>query len=207
MNLYFYIFIKTKKETISFKYPALFLKLVGLYKYLSQLNRERPKDWLKFHRERLILWRREPAIKRIESPTNLLSARRLGYKAKQGYILIRARVPRGGKQRPSIKKGRRSRNLGQRLVMSKSYQWIAEQRATKHFPNLEVLNSYKVGKDGLHYWFEVILVDPNSPSIKSDPRIKWISSGKHTGRVYRGLTSAAKKSRGLMHKGKGTEKT
>lgn len=158
------------------------------------------------HRERLITWRTESAVSRIENPSNLLSAKRLGYKAKPGIILVRVRVPRGGKQRPSIKKGRRSRNLGQRLVMGKSYQVVAEQRAAKQYLNLEVLNSYNVGKDGLHYWFEVILVDPKHPAIQSDPQLKWISSNKHIGRVFRGLTSAAKKSRGLSHKGKGTEK-
>src|SRR3989338_696977 len=110
-------------------------------------------------RERLIQWRDEPAINRIDYPTNLLSARRLGYKSKQGFILVRVRLHRGGKQRPSIRHGRRSAHTGQRLVMGKSYQRMAEERANKHFQNLEVLNSYKAGTDGIHYWFEVILLD------------------------------------------------
>ena len=179
---------------------------MGLYKHLSLLNRSKPKSWIKFNRERLITWRKETNIIRIEHPTNLLSAKRLGYKAKQGFILARVRVPRGGKKRPMIVNGRRSRNFGQRLVMGRSYQWIAEQRANKVFPNLEVLNSYKSGRDGLHYWFEVILVDPEHPVIKNDPQIKWISNGKNSKRVYRGLTSAGHKSRGMLHKGFGTEK-
>ena len=179
---------------------------MGLYKYLSKLNRERPKEWLKFHRTRLISWREEANVIRIDHPTNLLSARRLGYKAKQGYILARVRVHRGGKQRPMVNKGRRSRNFGQRLVMSKGYHGVAEQRAVKQFPNLEVLNSYKVGKDGLHYWYEVIMLDPNHPAVFKDFHTKWIASNKHTGRVYRGLTSATKKARGLGGKGKGYEK-
>jgi large subunit ribosomal protein L15e len=36
---------------------------------------------------------------------------------------------------------------------------------------LEVLNSYWVGEDGQHEWFEAILVDPNHPSIKNDDNI------------------------------------
>jgi len=179
---------------------------MGLYKHLALLNRSRPKAWIRFNRERQILWRKESNIVRIDNPTNLLSARRLGYKAKQGFILARIRIPRGGKMRPMIVKGRRSRNFGQRLVMARNYQWVAEQRANKSFPNLEVLNSYKVGQDGLHYWFEVIMVDPESPMVKNDSKLSWVANGANSKRVYRGLTSAAKKSRGLLHKGKGTEK-
>lgn len=179
---------------------------MGLYKYLKTLNRTKPKDWIKMHRDRLITWRTETAVARVDVPTNLLDARRLGYKSKPGYILVRVRVPRGGKQRPMIVKGRRSRNFGQRMVMSKGYQWVAEQRAAKQFQNLEVLNSYNVGKDGIHYWYEVILLDPKHPAVSKDPHTKWISSNKHTGRVYRGLTSAAKKARGMSARGKGREK-
>ncbi|MBS3174500.1 50S ribosomal protein L15e [Candidatus Woesearchaeota archaeon] len=178
---------------------------MGLYKQLKNLNRNK-ESLVQLQRERMIQWRSETNIIRIEHPTNLISARRLGYKVKPGFILARIRFPRGGKQRPTVNKGRRSRNFGQRLVLKKSYQAVAEQRVANMFPNLEVLNSYKVGKDGLHYWFEVILVDPAHPVIKADPHMKWISSKKHTGRVYRGLTSAGRKSRGLLNKGKGAEK-
>jgi large subunit ribosomal protein L15e len=88
--------------------------------------------------------------------------------------------------------------------MAKSIQRIAEERTAKRYPNLEVLNSYYVGEDGKYKYYEVILVDPAHPVIKSDTKINWILSQK--GRVYRGLTSAGKKGRGLLNKGKGAEK-
>lgn len=84
-----------------------------------------------------------------------------------------------------------------------NYQTIAEQRAVKHYPNCEVLNSYEVGKDGIHYWYEIILVDVSHPAITSDPQLKWMTEEK--GRAFRGLTSSAKRSRGLRWKGLGTE--
>ncbi len=177
-----------------------------LYKYLSQLNRTRPDELVSLQRERRIQWRKEPAISKINYPTNLLSARRLGYKNKQGFVLVRVRLKRGGKQRPSIRHGRRSAHSRQRLVMAKSFQRIAEERANKKFHNLEVLNSYKVGKDGIYYWFEVIMLDPHHPVVINDPHVGWISSGKHYGRAYRGLTSAGKLGRGLRNKGQGAEK-
>ncbi len=180
---------------------------MGLYKHLSNLHRERTDAYSDLVRVRLIEWRKEPTPLRIEYPTDLVSARRLGYKAKQGVILIRVRMPRGQKQRPSIRHGRRSAHMRQRLVLKKSYQWLAEARAVKNYPNLEVLNSYKVGKDGLHYWYEVILVDPKHPSVANDSHLGWISSGKHRGRVHHGKTSAARKSRSLLGKGKGHEKS
>ncbi|MDD5651475.1 MAG: 50S ribosomal protein L15e, partial [Candidatus Nanoarchaeia archaeon] len=54
--------------------------------------------------------------------------------------------------------------------------------------------------------YEVILVDPERPEIKADSRISWICSGKNRGRVFRTLTSAGRRSRGLRHKGIGAEK-
>ena len=81
-----------------------------------------------------------------------------------------------------------------------SYRWIAEQRAQKKFPNLEVLNSYNLAKDGKHYFYDVILVDYSKPEIKNDKTMNWITKKTNRHRVHRGLTSAGKKSRGLRNK-------
>ena len=176
---------------------------MGVYKYLREAWKK-PKENLKeIWRERLNEWKTEPVTIRISKPTRLDRARSLGYKAKQGYILVRQRVIRGGRQRPAIRKGRRSKHYGQRKDVDKNYQRIAEERAVKKFVNCEVLNSYYVGHDGIYYWYEVILVDRAHPQIKADPRINWICSKR--GRVFRGVTSAGKGSRGLRHKGKGAE--
>lgn len=91
--------------------------------------------------------------------------------------------------------------------MAKSIQRIAEERAASHYPNMEVLNSYWVGEDGMHKYYEVILVDPQHPVIRGDPKINWICDPANRGRVYRGLTSAGKKGRSLMYKGKGAERS
>ncbi|MFQ6060450.1 MAG: 50S ribosomal protein L15e, partial [Thermoplasmata archaeon] len=76
----------------------------------------------------------------------------------------------------------------------------------RRYPNMEVLASYWVGEDGRNKYYEVILVDPHHPSIINDPKINWICEPAHKGRVYRGLTPAGKKGRGLRRKGKGAEK-
>ena len=84
---------------------------------------------------------------------------------------------------------------------------IAEERASKRYPNLEVLNSYWVGEDGKNKFFEVIMLDPHHPVIQADKKYNWISSGNsHKGRAERGKTSAGKRGRGLHNKGKGAEK-
>ncbi len=177
---------------------------MGMYKYIRKAFQTKTEDRLQWQRE--TQWRTEPAMLRVAKPTNLASARSIGYKAKKGYIVIRARVARGGKQRPQFKAGRRSKHYRRRLVMGKNYQWLAEERVAKKFVNLEVLNSYQCGKDGKHYWFEIICVDPEAPEIKKDPKMKWVTKPANTRRVFRGLTSAAKRSRGLRHKGIGAEK-
>jgi len=89
---------------------------------------------------------------------------------------------------------------------AKNLKLIAEERTGRKFPNLEVLNSYWVGEDGRSKWFEVILVDPHSPCIKTDKDINWITEKQHKRRAFRSLTSSGKKIRSLRHKGRGAEK-
>ncbi len=149
-------------------------------------------------KQRQIEWRNGNSVERLERPTRIDRARSLGYRSKYGYIIVRSRVRRGGRNRPKIMGGRRPRRLAyDRLTPKKSIQWIAEERAADKFPNTEVLNSYYVGEDGRYKYYEVILVDTEQPQIKADPRINWITADSHNGRAYRGLTSAGYKGRGL----------
>jgi large subunit ribosomal protein L15e len=157
--------------------------------------------------ERLIRWRQDHTVTRLEHPTRIDRARSLGWRAKPGFVLARVRVRRGGQGKRAIIAGRRPKHKGiLRMTLGKSLRRIAEERAQKHYPNLEVLNSYWVGEDGKQKFFEVILVDPHASTIQSDPKIAWIAEPGHSGRAYRGLTSAGRKGRGLWWKGKGAER-
>ncbi len=158
------------------------------------------------YRELLLKVRREDVTVKLEKPTRLDRARSLGYKAKQGVFVVRQRVSKGGHRRPTIRKGRRSKHSGQQMSLTKSYRQICEERVARKFKNCEVLNSYFLCEDGVHKWFEVIVVDKDSPAIRNDKQLGWLSKPKHTGRVFRGKTSAGKKSRGMHRKGKGVEK-
>ena len=170
----------------------------GLSYYLRQAWKKPTKEML---RERMISWRAGNAIVKVENPLRLDKARALGYKAKRGIIILRVRVMRGGRKRPRAGvKGRKSRKQTIRKVLKMNYKWVAEIRAARKYPTLEVLNSYDLGKDGKHGFYEVIMVDTSKPEIKSDRTLKWITSGKNSKRAERGLTSAARKSRGLRGK-------
>jgi large subunit ribosomal protein L15e len=178
------------------------------YRYMAQSFRETLGDEGSERRhERLLTWRREHTVTRLERPTRLDRARSIGFRAKGGYIVVRVRVRRGGQRKRAIIAGRRPKHKGiNKMTLSKSLRRIAEERAQKHYPNLEVLNSYWVGEDGKQKFFEIILVDPAHPEIRSDPRIAWIGAPNQRGRVYRGLTSAGREGRGLRWKGKGAER-
>jgi large subunit ribosomal protein L15e len=157
---------------------------------------------------RMQKWRREGTVIRVEHPTRLDRARGLGYKAKQGIIVARVKVRRGGRRKSRYVRGRRTAHMGMRReTAAKSLQRIAEERASRRFPNMEVLNSYWVGEDGRQKWFEVIMVDGHHPAVARDPRLGWMASSVHRGRAERGKTSAGRKGRGMRHKGIGTEKT
>ena len=151
-------------------------------------------------------WRRQGAIERIERPTRLDKARELGYKAKQGIVVARVAVRKGTARKQRHKAGRRSKRQGvKRISRRTSIQRIGEQRVSRKYPNLRVLNSYWVGEDGSQKWFEVILVDPEHAAIENDDDLNWICSDKHKGRAFRGLTNAGKDNRGLNNRGKGSE--
>jgi large subunit ribosomal protein L15e len=160
-------------------------------------------DW-----SRKIEWRKGESFVRVERPLRIDRARALGYRAKPGFVIVRARVRRGSLHKRRFNHGRKPRAMGVRkITASKSIQRIGEERVAKRYPNCEVLASYWIGDDGRSYYYEVILVDTSHPAIKNDPKINWICQPQHHGRVYRGLTPAGKRGRGLGKKGKGSEKT
>jgi len=178
------------------------------YKYMAEEWAKPEKSFVEeLMRQRLIEWRKQNTVTRIERPTRLDRARKLGYKAKQGFVMARTKVRRGNMRKLRPRSGRRPKRMGvKKFKPAKSLRLIAEERTARKFPNLEVLNSYWVGEDGRSKWFEVILVDTNSPSIKSDKAINWITEPQHKRRVFRSLTSAGKKIRSLRNKGMGAEK-
>ena len=165
---------------------------MSMYKHIRKIWKQPKANLGELWQKRLIEWKKEKTTTRIKRPTRLDRARSLGYKAKQGYILVRQRLLRQKRQRPKFSGGRRSKHMRRKKVLNMSYQWIAEQRAQRDFRNCTVLNSYPVGQDGKYFWFEVILVDRTHPVIMADKNINWICNKK--GRAARGLTSAAKRS-------------
>lgn len=175
-----------------------------MYQYIREAWRNPQQNLSELWHQRIIKWRQEPTTIRIDKPTRIDRARSLGYKAKQGFFIVRQRVPRGGRQRAKIRHARRPKAMSRRKDVTLNYQVVAEQRAAKKYPNCEVLNSYYVAHDGLNYWYEIILIDRANPSIVANPHINWVINTK--GRVFRGLTSAGKRSRGIHGKGKGYEK-
>ncbi len=150
-----------------------------MYRHLREAWKTPAKSFVQdVMRQRVVIWRRQPTIVRVDKPTRLDRAHRLGYKAKKGFVVVRVRIRRGGgnKLRPIL--GHRQKRMGvTKMTRAKSIQAIAEDRAARKYPNMEVLNSYWVWQDGVNKWYEVIMVDPSSPSIKTDKVVGWVSGG------------------------------
>lgn len=178
---------------------------MSYYEY-AQDQYTRPSEELdELWQQRLVEWRQEDAIKRVDNPTRIPKARSLGYKSKNGVSIVRVRVNKGGTKRSRPSGGRRPKRSGQnRFSRKKSKQVIAEERASKKFKNLEVVNSYWVAEDGNRKWFEVIMADPEHPEIQSDEELSFITENRD--RAERGQTPESRKSRGLGNRGKGAEK-
>merc|ERR1719259_80149 len=114
----------------------------------------------------------------------------LGYKAKQGFVIYRVRIRRGGRKRKVSK--------GCTYGKPKSgHQAMAESRCGRAVASLSLLNSYWIAQDATYKYYECIMVDRAHKAIRRDPAINWIVSSKHTHRESRGKTSAGRKHRGL----------
>jgi len=154
-------------------------------------------------------YRQLPAVHRVSRPTRPEKARKLGYKAKQGFVIYRVRVRRGGRKRPvrkGIIYGKPKHHGINQLKFQRNHRSVAEERAGRKLGGLRVLNSYWVGQDGTYKFYEVILVDPAHNAIRRDPRINWITKPVFKHRELRGLTSAGRKGRGLQKKNHGVNK-
>jgi large subunit ribosomal protein L15e len=69
--------------------------------------------------------------------------------------------------------GRRPKHIGVvHIKQGISMRKVAERRVNERFPNLEVLGSYYLHKDGMYLWYEIVLADPNHPSISKDREMR-----------------------------------
>ena len=162
------------------------------YRYMSETWKKHEQGYGTAQWNRLVEWRAGDSFVRVERPLRV----------------DRARVRRGGLRKKRFVQGRVPSKMGvNKITMRQNTQAIAEVRASKHFPNLNVLNSYWIGEDGHDHYYEVILVDAHHPSIQADKDLGWMAQPSATRRVLRGMTSAGKKHRGLRYKGTGSEHT
>ncbi len=124
-------------------------------------------------REKAVLWRKQNAMIRIAKPSRISRARRLGYKAKQGIVVVRMRVGTGGMRKQRPRGGRRPKHLGvTRIKAAVSMKQVAERRVLERYRNMKLFGSYFLYKDGMYYWFEVILADKSHKSITKDKELR-----------------------------------
>lgn len=178
---------------------------MGAYKYMEELWRHKQSDALRFLlRVRAWEYRQRPNITSCNRPSRADKAHRLGYKAKQGYVIVRAGVRRGGRKRQNHRGmvwGKPKHQGINQLKFERNLQSVAEEKVGRKYSNLRVLNSYWVNQDATMKYYEVICVDPSHQKIRNDPRINWIVNPVHKHREMRGLTSAGRKARGIRKRG------
>jgi large subunit ribosomal protein L15e len=174
---------------------------MGAYKYVEELYRRKQSDVMHYIlRIRCWEYRQLAAVHRAGKPSRPDKAHRLGYKAKQGYVIYRVRVRRGNRKR-EVYKGQtfgKPRNAGvNQLKHTMSMRLRAEQKVGKACPSLRVLNSYWVNSDTVYKYYEIILIDPSHNAIRNDGEVNWICNPVHKHREMRGLTAAGRVSRGI----------
>ena len=174
---------------------------MGAYKYMSEIYRKKQSDVLRYLlRIRCWQYRQLTKVHRVQRSTRPDKARRLGYKNKQGYVIYRIAMRRGGRKRPAPKgapmcKPKTSGGVKQQKPV-RNLQSIAEERVGRRVLGLRILSSYWVGQDSTYKYFEVIMIDIHHKAITRDPKINWMCSNLTKHRELRGLTTAGKSSRG-----------
>ena len=122
---------------------------MGAYKYLEELWRKKQSDVMRFVlRMRTWEYRQLPVIHKATRPSRPDKARKLGYKRKQGFVIYRIRVRRGGRKKPvtrGIIYGKPVHQGINQLKFQRSHRSLAEERVGRKCSNLRVLNSYWVG--------------------------------------------------------------
>ncbi|KAJ5893400.1 hypothetical protein N7495_005091 [Penicillium taxi] len=192
-----------KKSVLPTEYHniAVTNAMMGALKYVEEIQKKKQSDVIRFLlRVRCWELRQLNVVHRASRPSRPDKARRLGYKAKQGYVVYRIRVRRGGRKRPAPKGATYGKPTNQginQLKYQRALRATAEERVGRRCANLRVLNSYWINQDSTYKFFEVILVDPQHKAIRRDARINWICNPVHKHREARGLTATGKKSRGI----------
>merc|ERR1712087_460300 len=75
--------------------------IMGAYKYMTELYRKKQSDVLRYLlRIRCWQYRQLAKVHRVPRSTRPDKARRLGYKNKQGFVIYRIAMRRGGRKRP-----------------------------------------------------------------------------------------------------------
>ena len=144
-----------------------------MYRQIGREWRSLVKNSSPLFKQRAIAWRRGATIVRVQRPTRLDRAKALGYKAKQGIVVVRIKVTRGGMRQKRPTSGRRPKHMGTVKIKGHfSSQDTAERRVKEKYPNAELLGSYPIYQDGRFIWHEVILADLNHPSMQASYEIK-----------------------------------
>ena len=145
----------------------------SMYKYVAETWQKALRDKDPSVKGRLVAWRRGPRVVRLEHPARLDRARKVGYKAKQGFVVVRVRISRGGIRIKRPVAGRRSKHLGVLRIKGQLPEaGVVAGRIKERYPNMKVLGSYFLMEDGMYRWFEAVLVDTNHPSVKADKELQ-----------------------------------
>jgi ribosomal protein L15E len=119
---------------------------------------------------------------RVKHPINLRAARRIGYKNKLGYFVFHIKVKKGSKVTTPVNARRRSKSYAPRKTLKISNRRIAENRISRQYKSLELLNSYKICEKTRYNYYQAILYDP----------IIFKNRKLLPGKSFRGITSSCR---------------
>merc|ERR1712216_384819 len=159
--------------------------------------------WL-LSRMRCWSYRQGNSIVTLSITSRFRCARKMGFRFKRGYNVVRVRVRRGNcifRCRRGIVHGKIVGHGVKNLKLRRNLRYMGEMRVQQFVSNGGVVNSYWVNSDATHKYFEVITVDFCNFGIRRDYRINWVCNGYSGSLRSRGLTIAGKCSVGRKGRG------
>merc|ERR1712142_1189558 len=102
---------------------------------MNEIWRRKQSETMRYlQRVRVWQYRNLNAIHRASRPTRPEKARRLGYKATQGFVVYRIRMRRGGRKKPVPKGATMGKPVHQGVFVqfARRLQSVAEERVGRH---------------------------------------------------------------------------
>lgn len=94
---------------------------------------------------------------KVDKPSRPFKARMYGYRSNSNYVIIHARILKGGIEPCIPVRGRNPSKIYAKYSRNIPLKQILQNRVSKRFTNLKHLRSYYLAEDGQYFYYEHVM--------------------------------------------------